>query len=188
MKTLALFNNKGGVGKTSLAYHLGFMFAELGKRVVFADLDPQANLSTMCLTEDRLEAIWAHDPRSTIYRAIEPLRRGVGDVVRMAPEAVSRGIAIVTGDHDLRGARRRESGPRLLQALQRRHGGLRGRAVVPHRLVGRHRAEDVPEALHDRPGLRVRDGADRRRGHGRSEHAGIDPVRLVRSLSESTVT
>jgi chromosome partitioning protein len=46
MKTLALFNNKGGVGKTTLAYHLGFMFAELGLRVVFADFDPQANLST----------------------------------------------------------------------------------------------------------------------------------------------
>ena len=57
MKTLALFNNKGGVGKTSLAYHLGFMFAELGHRVVLADLDPQANLSSMCLTDERLEEI-----------------------------------------------------------------------------------------------------------------------------------
>ena len=66
MKTIALFNNKGGVGKTTLAYHLGSMFAELGHRVVLADLDPQANLSTMCLSECRLEEILDFAPRPTI--------------------------------------------------------------------------------------------------------------------------
>jgi chromosome partitioning protein len=101
MKTIALFNNKGGVGKTSLVYHLGFMFAEMGRRVVFADLDPQANLSTMCLSEDRLEAIWNLKPRPTIYGAIERLRRGVGDVERIAPESVTGPIALVAGDLQL---------------------------------------------------------------------------------------
>jgi len=101
MKTLALFNNKGGVGKTSLAYHLGFMFAEQGHRVVFADLDPQANLSTLCATEDRLEAIWNLKPRPTVYGAIDRLRRGVGDVERLAPEAVTRSIVLVPGDLQL---------------------------------------------------------------------------------------
>lgn len=101
MKTLALFNNKGGVGKTSLVYHLGFMFAEMGKRVVFADLDPQANLSAMCLTDDRLEAIWKLKPRPTIYGAIERLRRGLGDVERITPESVSGEIALVSGDLQL---------------------------------------------------------------------------------------
>lgn len=101
MKTIALFNNKGGVGKTSLAYHLGFMFAELGHRVVFADLDPQANLSTMCVTDDRLEAIWKLKPRPTVYGAIERLRRGVGDVDQLVPESVAGKIVLVTGDLQL---------------------------------------------------------------------------------------
>jgi chromosome partitioning protein len=101
MKTLALFNNKGGVGKTSLAYHLGFMFAELGHRVVFADLDPQANLSSLCATEDRLEAIWNLKPRPTIYGSIDRLRRGVGDVERLTPEPVTRRIVLVPGDLQL---------------------------------------------------------------------------------------
>jgi len=101
MKTLALFNNKGGVGKTSLAYHLGFMFAELGHRVVFADLDPQANLSSLCATEDRLEAIWSLKPRPTVYGSIEKLRRGIGDVERLAPEPVTRKIVLVPGDLQL---------------------------------------------------------------------------------------
>ncbi|MCY4627654.1 MAG: ParA family protein, partial [Acidobacteria bacterium] len=42
MKTVAVFNNKGGVGKTSLVYHLAWMYAELGSNVLVADLDPQA--------------------------------------------------------------------------------------------------------------------------------------------------
>lgn len=101
MKSIALFNNKGGVGKTTLAYHLGAMFSELGHRVLFADLDPQANLSTMCLTEERLEAIWGLKPRPTIYGAVERLRRGVGDVDKVAPEAVTGRISLVTGDLQL---------------------------------------------------------------------------------------
>lgn len=101
MKTLALFNNKGGVGKTSLAHHLGFMFAELGHRVVFADLDPQANLSSLCLDEDRLEQLWKLKPRPTIYGAIEKLRRGLGDVERVAAEAVTGSIVLVPGDLQL---------------------------------------------------------------------------------------
>jgi chromosome partitioning protein len=101
MKTLALFNNKGGVGKTSLAYHLGFMFAELGHRVLFADLDPQANLSSLCATEDRLEAIWNLRPRPTIHGSIDRLRRGVGDIERLAPEPVTSKIVLVPGDLQL---------------------------------------------------------------------------------------
>lgn len=47
MKTLVLFNSKGGVGKTTLVYHLGHMLARLGHRTLAVDLDPQANLTSM---------------------------------------------------------------------------------------------------------------------------------------------
>ena len=60
MKTIAFFNNKGGVGKTSLVYHLAWMFADHGISVIAADLDPQANLTSMFLDEDRLEVAGAH--------------------------------------------------------------------------------------------------------------------------------
>ena len=36
MRSIAFFNNKGGVGKTTLGYHLSWMFAELGYSVVAA--------------------------------------------------------------------------------------------------------------------------------------------------------
>lgn len=56
-KVIAFFNNKGGVGKTSLVYHLAWMYADLGKRVVAADLDPQANLTSAFLEVDTLERL-----------------------------------------------------------------------------------------------------------------------------------
>ncbi|WP_419591506.1 ParA family protein, partial [Thiolapillus sp.] len=52
---LTFFNNKGGVGKTSLIYHLAWTFAGLHKRVVIADLDPQANLTAAFLDEEKIE-------------------------------------------------------------------------------------------------------------------------------------
>ena len=43
---IALFNNKGGVGKTTLTSHLAHMVARLGWRVLAVDLDPQSNLTS----------------------------------------------------------------------------------------------------------------------------------------------
>jgi CO dehydrogenase nickel-insertion accessory protein CooC1 len=76
MKTIAFFNNKGGVGKTSLVYHLAWMYAELGLRVIAADLDPQANLTSMFVKEDRLEELWPDGIHEhTIYGAVQPTSR-----------------------------------------------------------------------------------------------------------------
>lgn len=65
---VAFFNNKGGVGKTSLVYHLAWMYADLGLRVIAADLDPQANLTSAFLDEGRLEQLWPDGPHTnTIF-------------------------------------------------------------------------------------------------------------------------
>lgn len=98
MKILTFFNNKGGVGKTSLVYHLAWMFAELGKSVLVADIDPQANLSSMFLSEDRLEDIWEKKPRESIMAAIEPLMTGMGDINEPAMKVISDKINLIVGD------------------------------------------------------------------------------------------
>lgn len=46
MKTIAFYNNKGGVGKTTLAANVGYNLSVMNYRVLMVDCDPQGNLSS----------------------------------------------------------------------------------------------------------------------------------------------
>lgn len=100
MKTIAFFNNKGGVGTTSLVYHLSWMMAERGIPVLAVDLDPQANLSAMFLSEERLEEIWpdSEEHPSTIYGAVRPILRGIGDIAPPPVERITQNLFLLPGD------------------------------------------------------------------------------------------
>lgn len=98
MISLAFFNNKGGVGKTSLVYHLAWMYSDLGVPVLAADLDPQANLTAMFLDDERVEALWGDDGRETIHGALRPLLDGTGDIAPVHVEDVAPGLGLVPGD------------------------------------------------------------------------------------------
>ncbi len=98
MKTLAFFNNKGGVGKTSLVYHLAWMLSEMDYRVLVVDLDPQANLSGIFLPERRLEELWRDRDGKTIEKNIAPLFEGTGDIDPPHVENIGDRIGLLTGD------------------------------------------------------------------------------------------
>jgi chromosome partitioning protein len=110
---LTFFNNKGGVGKTSLVFHLAWMFSEMGQRIVTIDLDPQANLTSAFLPEETLEQLW--DPQvpveggTTIFRCIQPLTR-VGDIQAPKTQRINARLHLVPGDLALAGFEDRLSG------------------------------------------------------------------------------
>ncbi|NJP07553.1 MAG: ParA family protein [Chloroflexaceae bacterium] len=102
------FNNKGGVGKTSLVYHLAWMYVDRGLRVLAVDLDPQANATAAFLHEEYLESIFMEKQGvQTIFDGINFLRRGIGDVavpklidMEMVTEIGDR-LALIVGDLEL---------------------------------------------------------------------------------------
>ncbi len=100
MTTIAFFNTQGRVGTTSLVYHLAWMYADMGLSVLAADFDPQANLTTMFLTEERLEHLWLDRPsaRKTVYGAFNPLQEGTGDIADPHVEEIAPGIDLLAGD------------------------------------------------------------------------------------------
>lgn len=84
---IALANQKGGVGKTTLTVHIAAMFAKQGRRVSIIDADPQAN-ATSWLLDGML-------PKSGLLRLLvaeEPMKDVVMDVA-------SWGVRLVPGDN-----------------------------------------------------------------------------------------
>jgi len=102
---VTFFNNKGGVGKTSTLYNLSRMFAKLGKRVLAVDLDPQANLTSLCLEDETLIRLWENEnaedqTAQTIYHAVQPVIEGTGPVREISPQLISSTLnyALLPGD------------------------------------------------------------------------------------------
>ncbi|MBI5496996.1 MAG: ParA family protein [Deltaproteobacteria bacterium] len=98
-KTIAFFNNKGGVGKTSLLYHLAWMFRELGVKVLAVDLDPQSNLSAAFMQDEELEEFWPEGPHPrTILGAVSPLMEHEGDIAPVEAVRIADNLSLVVGD------------------------------------------------------------------------------------------
>ena len=92
MKIIAIANQKGGVGKTTTAVNLGAALAELGKRILIVDLDPQAN-ATSSFGLQGVGDISLYEPllgEASITEKILPTRR--------------EGLFIVPADLDMAGA------------------------------------------------------------------------------------
>jgi cellulose biosynthesis protein BcsQ len=61
VKLISIFNNKGGVGKTTLTFHLGHALAAMGHKTLLIDVDPQCNLTIFGMEEESIHNIWAEE-------------------------------------------------------------------------------------------------------------------------------
>jgi cellulose biosynthesis protein BcsQ len=56
MTTLAIYSNKGGVGKTAAAVNLSYLAAQSGAKTLICDLDPQSSATYYFRVKPRLKA------------------------------------------------------------------------------------------------------------------------------------
>lgn len=78
MRVITFFNNKGGVGKTTLAVNMAsFLSNHYGKRVLFLDADPQANSTQMIIPEEMWEEFYGDNAsKSTLINYMAPIQEG----------------------------------------------------------------------------------------------------------------
>jgi chromosome partitioning protein len=90
---VALLNQKGGVGKTTLALHLAGQWALQGRRVLLIDADPQSSAldwSEQRAAEGRTRLFGVVGlARDTLHREVPDLARGVDHVVIDGPPRVA---------------------------------------------------------------------------------------------------
>ena len=141
MTRIAFFNSQSGVGRTTLVYHLAHLWVELGLRVLLVDLDPQSNLTAMCLTEEQLEALWRPKAldRETLLGSLQPILSGSEDTSSPHLELLRPELALVPGDLGLSRFEEHLS-QAWHRALDRDQGALRTLSAL-YRLVNRASAE-----------------------------------------------
>lgn len=145
-KVIAFFNNKGGVGKTSLVYHLAWMFADLGVRVVAADMDPQANLSAEFLNDEELEGIWdGTDKPNTVFGCLQPIIKGTGDIADPRTSSIDDSLELLAGDLRLSGFEDELSGqwPDCLEGRERAFRVMSALWRIMQKASERHNADVI---------------------------------------------
>ncbi len=123
MKVISVFNNKGGVGKTTLTFHVAHALSEMGKKVLIIDADPQCNLTIYAMDQETIHDLWAvedpfidegyesskkkckevqyqkitSEPRS-IHFLLKPTEEGTGDHAQLPPPVkLTKNLDIIPG-------------------------------------------------------------------------------------------
>jgi len=94
MSIIAIANQKGGVGKTTLTIHLAYWLAQQGRKVIIVDADPQGNATSWALNgELPYSALWnLLIAERDLDELIQPAR---WDGVRILPSSQKTGDAMI---------------------------------------------------------------------------------------------
>lgn len=101
---LAIFNHKGGVGKTTLTVNTAFALVEQGKRVLLVDSDPQCNLTSYLIEDSVVDKMLDESDTAagkTVWSAIKPIAETTGDLIDIEPIEHENDLYILPGDIQL---------------------------------------------------------------------------------------
>jgi cellulose biosynthesis protein BcsQ len=99
-KRIAIYNHKGGVGKTTLTVNIAYALSELGKKVLLVDSDPQCNLTSYLVDTDVVDDMLDKSETSngrTLWSAIKPVAEGVGEARLIEPIGINK-LRLIPGD------------------------------------------------------------------------------------------
>lgn len=103
-KKLIFVNNKGGVGKTTLAFNCAVSLAKRGYKTVLVDLDPQCNLSRLALGEEYYLKHLFSETEKTIHDVLRGVIEGGSDIdlsVKFLPVKADPNLSLLKGDINL---------------------------------------------------------------------------------------
>lgn len=103
MPIISLFNHKGGVSKTTTAFHLGWMLTEKGYKVLLVDADSQCNLTSLFLG-DKFEDYYEQNPSGNIKFALSPAFESKPELIKAFPGIQSprnEKLFLIPGSFDL---------------------------------------------------------------------------------------
>lgn len=105
MKIVTFFNNKGGVGKTTLGVNISAYFAlEMKQRILVLDGDPQANTTQMIVSEDEWDLLYGENKEVfTLQDYLTPITQGDSDIdvkiIKPYSAGMNRfGVDLIPGD------------------------------------------------------------------------------------------
>lgn len=129
---LTLYNHKGGVGKTTLLINIAAALADMGKRVLLVDTDPQCNLTSYLVDSDVVdEWLDKSDSKSgtTIWSALKPFYEGDGEVKALKAYERYDGVYLLPGDIQL-SAFEQELSQIWTDCVNRKLRGFRGASAI----------------------------------------------------------